>query len=97
MPNHETQIDLEFNFPFYGYRFNYTYVRSKPKPKIPENHYRSSSDQAQRPARVRRAHVHTTAVHIPQRPLARPARSGVRRAVSCRRHIPGLSFQHFRS
>ncbi|VDP41056.1 unnamed protein product [Soboliphyme baturini] len=25
-PNHETQVDLNFNFPFYGFRFNYSYV-----------------------------------------------------------------------
>jgi len=28
IPNHDTQIDLDFYFPFYGFRFNYTFVSS---------------------------------------------------------------------
>uniref|UniRef100_A0A915J128 Uncharacterized protein n=1 Tax=Romanomermis culicivorax TaxID=13658 RepID=A0A915J128_ROMCU len=26
IPNHDTQIDLDFYFPFYGFRFNYTFI-----------------------------------------------------------------------
>lgn len=77
-PNHDRQIDFDFDYPFYGFRFNYTMVCLRPVSTF--QIFLKSSDLPGRPVGVLEPGIYTAAVHVSESTLAGAAGRQLHRA-----------------